>query len=94
MVEHDVFSLSSPDGIGSIVDVYRITTTETDESDDDIVCRNRNRVIGLRNAIARGGLSRNGNIAFRNFQVRFQIDDTTDIEYDGSFATLTQCFAQ
>ena len=94
VVENDVLFIASPDSIGTIVHVLYLTTTETNESDNNIVGRAIDGVIAQSDTRRGSRLSGDGNIAILDLQIRFQIDITGHVEHDGTRAAFTQGFAQ
>src|SRR6187551_1114411 len=66
----------------------RFTATETHITNDDIMCVDPNSFAGNTNTIARSCLTCNGNIRCTDYYRRLNADNSGNIKYNYSCATL------
>ena len=83
VVEHDLVALTTPGGIGSVVDILHLTTAEADVAHDDIVALAEvNRVVTEGDTRLWRCLSGNRRIR-GDVELGLQIDIAADVEDDG-----------
>jgi len=88
MVQHDVGTVATPNGIR--LHVVDISQSETQVADDDVIGVDRYIITFQADAIARSCLSGDGHVTLADTQAAVQADDTGHLEQNGTFAGLTQ----
>ena len=82
MVDDNVAAVSAPNGIRTVIKpVPLVSETETEETDDYIVCRlNMHGIVRYADTISGSGLSGYGEITVLYVEPRLQMDDSGHIE--------------
>ena len=88
VVENHAFLMTGPDGIGTVVDILLLTTTETDETDDDIIGIGTDGIITDGDARTRSCLALDSSVG-TNLKVGLERNDTGYIEDDNLLLTAT-----
>ena len=91
VVEDDARLVTLPCGIGTLVDILFLSTTEADET-YDIVCTRANGIVTYSNTWIRRRLSEDGDVVLHG-QVAGQGNDTCHVEHDDA-VSLAHCVAE
>lgn len=93
MVDHYVSDWVATEGVVAIGRIGR-TTTETHMSNDDVVRLELHRVASDADAVSWSSATRDRDIGSPNANAVFQLDDSGDVEDDGSRARRFACLAK
>jgi hypothetical protein len=94
VVDDDVFGIHTTESVSFVICHILVAQSETNITDNDILARNGERIIGNANAIARSRLSCNGDIWSAEFQLTGKMDSSRHIEHNGTCTTLIASIAE
>ena len=71
-----------------------VAQTEAHKTDDDVVGSNDEGIVGYADAVARGCLSGNGQVAVLYLQLTLQMDSAAEVEDNGAWPFLADSLTQ